>query len=149
MAFPATGQVTAEAFRTARNVAVGAKVAASALRNASGAGDVTRQSVVSFLQTIASAVLNWQQVATTPGLAAYAQSQMNDPTLDIAAEFNAMVAAGADLRDWIFANFPKGAGGAWLTVAYDNQGAATPLVFTSADLAQLRTRLATFEATIS
>jgi hypothetical protein len=75
-----------------------------------------------------------------PELVAFAKTAKRDQGIDVAAEFVAMRAAAVTLRDWIVANVPAPTIGP--SGYYENQ------TFTVAQTAPLRTRIATFVATI-
>lgn len=149
MAFPASQQTLADALAAVSRTATSIRQRTVVVRNASAAGPIARQLVVDLQRALADAVAAWDAQASRPGLAAYAQQQFNDPTLDVAAEFGAMRAAAVKLRDWIHANFPRDAAtGAVLVRTYDVNGVPTELTFPSAVLAEFRTRCDTFLATI-
>ena len=50
-------------------------------------------------------------LSAAPGLAAYAQAQKNDASLDVVAAFNGMLSALDNATNWIAANFPKDGSG--------------------------------------
>lgn len=150
MSYPASQLAAAEAFSIINRTAITAKAQAQAFSVRSAAGPVSRIEVLELQRTIAGAAARLLQLSTTPGLAQYARDQFANQALDVVAEFTAMRAAMVGLRDWIFANFPRDpATQAVLTHTYDVDGVATQLTFTSAQLAELRTQVATFAATIS
>jgi hypothetical protein len=98
---------------------------------------------------LSEAIVRWGELAIVPGLAAYAQAQYGNPSLDIAAEFTAMRNAAITLRDWIFNNFPRDAGtGAALVSTYAQDGTASELTFTSAQTAGFRTVADSFTNTV-
>lgn len=86
--------------------------------------------------------------SATPGLAAYAQAQKNQPGLDVVAEFNAMLSTLDGVTAWIIANFPKDASGFLLERTW---GADSPVdrSFTPAQMAGFRTALDSLIATIA
>lgn len=149
MAFPASGQLLADALRGARNLATRLKVASVDIRTRSAAGPINRQDVVIFMGALSDAISQWGAISALPGIGQYARDQLGNQSLDLAAEFSAMVGAAVALKDWIFANFPKDAGGAWLLESVDANGVRVPLTFTAASLAQFRTNCSAFEATIA
>ena len=120
-----------------------------AIRDASAAGPIARDQVLAYMVRLSSVIANWNAARSAPNIGPYAQNQLGNGTLDIDAEFTAMLNAATALRDWIFTNFPKDAGGAWLLYTYDSAGAQTSLTFTTAQLAQFRTNIDAFVATIS
>ena len=150
MAFPASTQRLDSALSSACAHALRVKQFFQQLRNESAAGDVARERIVESLRVLALANTAWTAAASTPGIAAYAQEQLGSPTLDVAAEFTAMLNAASSLRTWIFNNFPKDAGsGAWLVQSHNDSGVPTSLMFTTAQLATFRTNVDTLLATIA
>lgn len=71
------------------------------------------------------------EVATTPGLSAYAQEQENDPTYDVVAEYNTMKAALDAVIATLTADLPA------------------ERVFTPAQTATLKTQLEALDASMS
>lgn len=150
MAFPGTNSTLATTWSDACAQAAGLKSLATVISTNSAAGPIPRQTIIDFLRALATGIVRWQSAAETPGIVAYAREQVDNPALDIVAEFNAMVNAAIALRDWIVANFPKdAASGAWLVATFGSDGRPTSLTFTTAQLAQFRTNVGTFTATIS
>lgn len=150
MAYPASTRTLQSVLDEINATALRVKANLQAVRTASAAGPIARQQILDVQRDLARALERLTTLSATPGLVAYAQAQFNSPTLDVATEFTAMLAAMTSLRDWTFANFPKDAGsGAWLVYTYDTSGLATPLTFTTAELAQWRTRVDAVVATIA
>jgi hypothetical protein len=150
MAYPASQRTLQSVLDEINATALRVRANLTSVRNASAAGPIARQQVIDVQRDLARGVERLTTLSTTPGLAAYAQEQFNNPSLNVAAEFTTMLAAMVSLRDWVFANFPKDAGsGAWLVYSYDANGVATSLTFSSADLAQWRTRVDAVAAAIS
>lgn len=149
MAFPASSPLLSDVLADARAEARRVTAKSASLKAASLAGDVPRPDLIAYMGQLNKAVGVWNAARSTPGIAVYAQDQLGSPTLDVGAEFTAMMNATTTLRDWIFTNFPKDAGGAWLVHSYSNAGIQTALVFTTAQLAQFRNHIDTLIATIS
>lgn len=150
MAYPATLDSLQVALGLADAHATRTKGIVQTLRNASAAGPVGRQSIINLVSTLSQAIAAWNTVAARPGIAAYAQEQKGNASLDVAAEFMAMVTQATSLRDWIVANFPRDAATqAALIYVYDSSGNPTELTFTTADLVTFRTKADAFTATIS
>ena len=145
MTFPASTVTLEQAWSLVRTIANKAKTAATNLSAESAAGDTVRERYVTLRNQLQSAIDNWDTLSATPGLQAYARDQINNPLLDLAAEFLAMRNAAVTLRDWIDVNLPTGTGGAVLVEQIDG----TPLTFTSVQTAQFRTEANAFTATIS
>lgn len=149
MAFPASSPLLADELSKAKNEASRIKGVATSIKATSLAGDTPRYQLITFMGQLNSALAIFNATRSTPNIASYAQTQLGAPGLDVAAEFTAMMNATTALRDWIFTNFPKDVGGAWLVYSYDNAGVQTSLVFTTAQLATFRTNVDSLLATIS
>lgn len=149
MAFPASLSVLQTEFSQALYTAQALKQNAQGLRNASAAGPVTRGAILELWRQLGAALVIWNRASTTPGMAAYAREQFNNPALDISAEFSAMTAAADGLRAWLDANFPRHASGAVLLETVAADGTRSNMTFTTAELAQFRTQADAFIATIS
>lgn len=117
-------------------------------RTACAAGDVLASRIIEMFLVLRVDRNALASQAATPGLGAYAQSQKNAPTLDIVAEFNAVLAATDSVTTWITTNFPKDGGGYILAQSFgaDTMGERT---FTPAQTAGLRTVLDALIATIA
>jgi hypothetical protein len=152
MAFPSSvgtkSDSLADAWERARAVASSVKQQAQNLNALSLAGPVAGPSIIRFCGDLADARDVFTRLAAVPGLGAYAQEQVADPALNVANEFNAMVAAIDATRTWITANFPKDAGSYLLAVSFDANGRTVERTFDSAALAGFRTQLAALIATI-
>ena len=85
--------------------------------------------------------------ADTPGIGPYAQEQKSDGTLDVVAEFNAVMAAISGVTGWIAANFPKDVNGFLLAQTLSPEG-PVDRTFSPTDTAGLRTQLDALIATI-
>lgn len=125
------------------------KGTAAKVRAASAAGPITAAEIWSLDSLLQSARAQFAAAASTPGIAAYAQAQVNDPALNVAAEFTAMVNAIDATRVWVNANFPVDANG-YVLDRTRNFGTAdfTQRTFSSASLATYRTVLDALIATI-
>lgn len=150
MAYPVTTATLVDKFRKANLYATRLKQQVTGLRNASAAGDTVRRDYFLMLSQLREAITVWNATKAITGIGQYAKDQFSDQSLDIAAEFNAMVAAAGDLADWIFNNLPTdaGTGGAIERVVASN-GVETLLTFSTAQTASFRTEADTFTATIS
>lgn len=149
MAFPASLNILQREFDQALNTALALKQNAQGIRNASAAGPVTRAAVLELWRQLGAALVIWNRAATTPGMAAYAKEQFNNPALEIGTEFSAMQAAADTLRDWLNTNFPRHASGALLLETADANGNRSNMTFTTAELASFRTQADAFIATIN
>jgi len=147
MTWPANKQTLVQAFTAANRAAIRAKSNTQTISNASAAGSINRDRLIDLQNQLNEAIVLWTQVKALSGIVAYAQDQFDDPALDVAAEFTAMVDAAVDLRDWIFNNFPTNSGAA-LIKSLNISGTLTTLEFTTAQLSGFRTEADTFIATI-
>ena len=102
---------------------------------------VTANQIFQIVDNLRSPLQVFAQVAAIPGIAAYAQTQFNDPTYDVATEFTGMVNAVQGVVDWIVANFPKDAGGFAQAYTLASDGSRTPATFTPAQTAGLTTAI--------
>jgi hypothetical protein len=154
MAFRASTQIKTDALTEVKQGAVRAKALATQLRNAMAAGNTSAQTILNLLLQVKTLIDRWGALAATPGLAAYAQDQENDPAYDVAAEFTAMRSALVAVRDRIIndlptATAPAGAVGRIAVYTIDATGALIADAFTPAQTVNLRADLDAFIATIS
>lgn len=153
MAFPAAN---GSAFPVALDAAwVGARQAAASLQsqcttlNAQiAAGNVSGQSIITSLSFFIAINNQLTAYAAVPGIAAYAQQQVNNVSLDVAGAFSGMQAALVAVGNWIVNNFPKDTGGFaqafTLTIAGPQWA-----TFSTAQLSGLATLLTALSATIN
>jgi hypothetical protein len=109
--------------------------------------DATR--LIQYQSFLADKADSFTALAAVPGLGAYAQTQLGDGTLNIAAEFTTMTNALTATRTWIGANFPKAASGELLERKFDAAGRTTTNMFSTAQTAGLATVLDALIATIA
>lgn len=148
MAWPASTQSLDNAFTVTNNTAIQLKGQAQSLRDNSVSNDTLRVNLISLQRNLDRGITRWNEARVLPGIVEYVRDQFNDPTMDVAAEFNSMVNAAISLRDWIYTNMPTGADGAILERVVNADGTYTDLVFTSAQLQTFRTEADTFITTI-
>lgn len=124
------------------------KQQAQALRTDAAAGAIQSGRILSTHQYLRAERAALTAAASTPGLAQYARDQKNNQTLDVVAEFTAVIAAIDQVVGWIETNFPKDAGGFLLERTL---GADGPLerTFTPAQTAGFRTQLDSLIAMIA
>lgn len=101
------------------------------------AGDVPSGAILDLFRRLRTDRARLAQLSATPGIAAYAQSQKNDGTFDIVAEFTAALNAVDNCTSWIQANFPKDANGFLLSQTLGSDTTSDRL-FSTAALAGLR-----------
>jgi hypothetical protein len=151
MAFPSSvgrPYILSNAWDGARQFAGQLKTAAQTLKAASVAGPVSASDVLRFQLQLADAKAQFAIYAAVPGLSAYAQNQVNDPSLNVADSFSAMTAQIDACRNWIVTNFPKDGNGFLLAQTFDVNGRPSDRTFSTATLATFRTQLDALIATI-
>ena len=152
--FPSEGGIVqtnlSESWRNARQVAGNMKSATIVLQTKLTNQTVAGNEIMAYMAMLAvwKAVLSG--IAAEPGIVAYAQAQINNPTYDITATFNAMMAAVQGVIDWMAANFPKDGSGNLLYVQWlgDGSGRIQYTGFTPAQTAGLRTAMTALVAAI-
>lgn len=149
MAFPASSQALANAYSLIKGRALGIKSETQQLRAASAAGPISAERIIGYSAMLARSKTELATLAATPGLQTYAQAQENNPLLDIAAEYNAMVSQINSVIAWIAANFPQDGAGYKLAFQMDADGGLVWRQFTTASLATFRTQLDALTATIA
>lgn len=141
-----------EGWQRARFISSGVKAGAVSLRAKSVAGTMTATDILSYVRQNFDAFTEFGALAAISGMTAYAQSQVADGALDIAADFTAMRNAMVGVTNWVLANFPKTPTTNELrayTFNGDNSGRLVDVVFSvPANTAGLRTVLDTLIATI-
>jgi hypothetical protein len=111
-------------------------------------GNVNANQIFQLLDNLRAPMGIFSSVAAIPGIATYAQSQFNDATYNVAAEFTSMTSALQAVIDWVVNNFPKGTGGFVQAYTINADGSRTPTVFTPAQTAGLTTALNAVVASI-
>ena len=146
MVWPLTDNTLVAAFQRSNNIIKDIKKQTLAI---SVVQDINRVEFLRYYERITNASITLNTAKTIPGIAAYAQAQLNDPALDVAAEFTAVVDAIETLRVWIVANFPVGTGGALLYhTLNESTGELVNMQFTVAQLATFRSEADVLLATI-
>jgi hypothetical protein len=150
MAFPSQTDA-ATAWQVIRSTAAAIKARSVSLNTLSLAGSVGSSVLLDYLDWLLDRRGDLAAYAATPGLAAYSQAQVNNPSLNITTEFNAMTGAIDNLRAWMTTNFPKnGTGTAYLqSHTFDGAGRRVDRLFTTGDLSTFRTELQAVIATIA
>lgn len=151
MAFPSSvgrPYVLANAWESARQIAGQLKTSAQNLKTLSLAGPVTSSDLLNFQSRLVDSKASLATVSAVPGLAAYAQAQVNDNVLDVAASFSAMATQIDATGAWIVANFPKDGSGYLLASQFNGGGRVVDRTFATAALVGLRAQLDLLIATI-
>ena len=138
----------ARAWDLARNTAGQVKVAAQRVRNDSASAPIDATRILNLANVLGNARGSLSRAAAVPGIAAYAQEQVNDPSLDVANAFVQMQAQITAVMNWILAAFPADVNGYLLYVRVDSNGVLSYRTFDSAATAGLRTQLDALIATI-
>jgi hypothetical protein len=157
MAFPSSLGTAQENLNTAwdraRSFAGEVKRRAQDLRAKSAAGTMASGDVLDYTTFLADMKLEFNAIAALGSpLAAYAQAQLNDNTINIGTEFTNMVAALDNVVSWVVTNFPKTSGTNELraqTFAPDNSGRTVDVVFSAASTSTFRTQLDALIAAIN
>jgi hypothetical protein len=112
MAFPSgkTKRSLSNTYERAQAVTQRVKAEAANIREAAAAGTLKRYHALAFMTQLTDDLVTLAESAAHPGIAAHAQEQEAEAGLDIAAEFNAMVTAITNARNWISTNYPKANG---------------------------------------
>lgn len=154
MAFPAAGgptfpQTLEVAWASARNVAAQIQNTAINLNTQISAGPVSSQTIINACSYLANLNTQLTAVAAVPGIAAYAQAQVNNAALNVASAFTAMQNALVVVTNWIVANFPVDTGNFLQAMTFNASGVVQWSNFTSVQLAPLATLLTALSATIA
>jgi hypothetical protein len=136
------------AWRIIRTAAADVKSRAQSLNTLSLAGSIGASLIINFLTVLADRRADLVRFSSVPGLAAYVQAQINNPALDIVAEFNTMATQIDATIAWVVANFPKDGGGFMLVATLMTDGRIQDRTFSTAALANFRTGLQALIATI-
>lgn len=137
------------AWALARSTAQQVQQQAQQLNAQISAGPVSAQIIVNSCAFFATLNVTLTQCAAVAGLAAYAQTQVGNPGLDVVGAFSSMQAALVAVGSWIMTNFPKDGSGNLLYVKFNASGVPQYLSLTQAQLAPLATLLTALSATIN
>lgn len=149
MAFPAnTLRLAPTLDQVAANMR-GIKSFAQDRRAAMLAGNVGANSIIDIWERLKLAKSQLATLVATPGLPAYAQAQYDNESLNLATEYNAVVAAIDAVTANIESTFPKDAGNYLLAAQFNGGGVLTYRQFTPAQMATLAGLLNTLAGTIN
>jgi hypothetical protein len=154
MAFPSTSGTTqknlSEAWMLTRLHINSIKVITQTLKQSSQAGNVNAEAILTYVTRLADTKAELQNIVTVPGLEAYAKEQINNPSIDIATEYNNVIQALDSVVSWIITNMPKDASGYLLVTQFapENNGRTISRTFTPAETESLRTVLDSLLITI-
>lgn len=149
MPFPASSQALANAYSLIKGRANGIRSETVQIRNDSAVGPISAERIIGYTAMLARSKTELAALAAVPGLAAYAQDQESNPSLDIGAEYNTMLTQINATIAWISTNFPQDAGGYKLAFQLGADGGLVWRTFPTASLATFRTQLDALAATIA
>ncbi len=148
MAFPASTLRLAPALDRVAGELTNLKSYAAGRRVAMAAGNVGSGWVLDIWANLFAIKTRLQALAAIPGLDVYAQEQYGNGGLNIATEFNAVLAAVDAVRSNIQSTYPVDGSGNLLAVQF-GAGVFTESQFTPVQTATLRGLLSTLESTIA
>jgi hypothetical protein len=155
VAFPSNSGTAVDsldlAWEQARQRASAVRDAATQARAKSLAGTLDGNDVIHLVAKLGVHKTQFNEYASLPGIGAYAQGQLSDPSLNIGAEFTSMMNAIDGVLSWVGTNFPKDANNWLLFIKFDavNIGQITYRQFSAGETAGLRTALDTLIAAIN
>lgn len=154
MPFPASNGTSVPltldvAWASARAAASQIQAQCATLSAQIGTGTVSSQSITNVATVLAGLNVQLTTYAAVPGIVAYAQAQVNNPSLDVAGAFNAMQTALVAAVTWIVTNFPKDSSNFLQCLTFNAQGLLVWSTFTQAQLSGLATLLTALSATIN
>lgn len=152
MAFPSSAGAKdslANVFTRVQHAAARVKSLCSDLNTRAAAGNVSAKDFMELATYLADARQVFVASRTVPGIGPFAQEQCNDPALDIAAEFTAMMSALDTALASIVSGFPKDGSGYLLYTTFDANGRYVYRQLNPAQTAAIRTNLTALVAAIN
>lgn len=148
MAFPSTSGSMAAAAQDLPGASIAARVKSKveSVSRLSAQGPMSAKSILNMHEDLCSARDYFNRLRQVPGIAAYAQALLNEPTIDLAAEFTDMLAQIESTIAWTVTNFPVSSG--WLQVMQWNGDRFEWRTLSTAALAAYRSQLDAVAATI-
>ena len=140
MAYPASVSIAAETVRTVDMLMLDLKALCTLARAESQAGTLFSSRIFQLLDRLADCEAVFTAARAVPNIGSYVQAQKGNASLDVVAEFNAVLAAITNVKDWITANFPKDANGFLLAQTFSGT-LRVDRTFTVGSTATLRTQL--------
>ena len=134
-AFKATAVVAEGALTRIRQQAAATRAYLVTQRAAMTTSPVSATVPLAIIQHLATVIPQITTLAATPGLVEYARSQLNDPTYDVVAEFQAMRALMVSTLDNLITMFPKDGSGYLLYQTMNSNGILVTRIFGTAQLA--------------
>lgn len=148
MAFPASNGALSDVLERACRTAIQMKALAERTSARLASEDASATEVIELFKQLRSYRSALSDAAAAPGIVAYAQDQLGDGALDVATEFNAMLAAVDAVTGWVQANFPRDGSGYLLAQTWGVDRPADRM-FSPAQTAGLRTQLDALAATVA
>jgi hypothetical protein len=133
MAFPASTSQAAQAWTQACNLALAVKNETNRILTLSQTVLPANQAI-NYTTFLAGAIASFNQYSAVGGIGAYAQGQVNNPSLNVTTEFSNMVAAIQNVINWVVNNFPKDASNNLLYEKFNVDGTQTFSSFAQAQL---------------
>ena len=147
MAFPSSTssrEALSNVLSRVRSLSTSVKQTAQTVHSETLAGPITGKRLLQACEHLFSVQAQFTALRQTPGLAAYAREQFNDPAFDIGVEFQTMQAALQACLDWINTNLPRdAANNRWLLLEEFVDGVRKDRMFSSAAFSGLRPLLIT------
>ncbi|KKM76782.1 hypothetical protein LCGC14_1376700 [marine sediment metagenome] len=148
MPFRATNVIPSAEYERAKQAAVQVRRLAQN-RSSTFASGATSAEVLAVADNLSSMKATLESIRGVPGIGVYANAQEDDDTYDVAAAFNAMLAAIDSVIAEIVSALPKDQSD-WLLINKINEdGSLSARSFTGAALTNLRTTLDVLVASIT
>lgn len=147
MSFPSSGATLADKWARIQSDAARLKSRSATLVAAS---QITRREALEYQNALLDIRADLETLtagAASNGLQAYAQAQVNDPSLNIATEYTTMRNALDSLTAWLVTNFPNTAGE--LRVYTFVSSRVTDVLLTAGELTAYKAQLNGLIATIN
>lgn len=147
MTFRAGNIIPSDAYQVVKRAAIQLKLNCESFASTLQASGADYNLLRDIYLTLVRAKNQFDALKVTPGLAAYAQDQENDPAYDVAAEFTAMLAAISGAITWMDSNVPTSVT-AKAPAEWSNSDSMISNSFSSGATAGLQTELNAIAAVI-
>lgn len=117
--------------------------------DAIAAPQITRLSVLQYADQLATDLAGADGYAQSPGIEARARAELNNGSLDFAAEWAAVRAQIVATQDWIVTRFPKAADNTLAVFQFDANKRTAPVFLTAGELSQFKNQLNALLATLN
>jgi hypothetical protein len=129
-----------------RAIVTNIKQTTSSVSTSVGAG-CTADVILSYLAFLVNNKAQLDKLTAVSGIAQYAQTQINNPSFDVAGQYNTMATAIVNTGAWITGNFPA-TGGFIQPGSFNGDGSFSYRAFTASALAPLLSLMNSLLATI-